>query len=98
MSYEFFPFGKYAGHEIAEIPTTYLIYALENFTLPEELNEAMRFEVFERIGINPSEYVGNLKKVYKQMCKKYHPDKGGTNEQMAVVNDFYHAIVEGGMV
>ena len=36
-----------------------------------------------------------LKATYKNMCKKYHPDKGGTNEAMAAINDFYNILIKG---
>jgi len=41
MNYEVFPFGKYKGIPISNLPTTYLAYALESFELPEELKAKM---------------------------------------------------------
>lgn len=30
-----------------------------------------------------------LKKVYRKLALKFHPDKGGTDEQMAEINNAY---------
>lgn len=38
MNYEVFPFGKYKGVKLNELPSTYIVLALESFALPEELN------------------------------------------------------------
>ena len=39
MSFQFevFPFGKYKGTPIDQLPNTYIVYALEKFNLPDEL-------------------------------------------------------------
>lgn len=42
MEYLVFPFGKYKGVELRELPTTYVAFALEKFELPDEL----RWELF----------------------------------------------------
>lgn len=51
MELEKFPFGKYKGKTIDEIPCTYLAYAIENFDLPEDYVNKMRIEVYNRLNI-----------------------------------------------
>ena len=41
MNYERFPFGKYKGSQISELPPAYIIYALQTFDLPDELKSAL---------------------------------------------------------
>lgn len=37
MYYEVFPFGKYKGVKLNELPSTYIVLSLEQFDLPTEL-------------------------------------------------------------
>jgi hypothetical protein len=39
MYYEVFPFGKYKGVKLTELPSTYIVLALEKFELPDELSD-----------------------------------------------------------
>lgn len=56
MEYQVFPFGKYKGVTLKDLPSTYIVLALESFELPKELNSELfcilmgRFSVFS--GIN----------------------------------------------
>lgn len=47
MSHQFevFPFGKYKGVPIEEIPLTYIVYALLEFSLPEDLANRLECEL-----------------------------------------------------
>jgi hypothetical protein len=52
MYYEVFPFGKYKGVKLKELPSTYIVLALEQFSLPDELQSELfrillgRFKVY----------------------------------------------------
>ncbi len=35
-----------------------------------------------------------LKTLYRQLCKQYHPDKGGSTEQMQEINNQYEATMK----
>lgn len=54
MYYEVFPFGKYKGVKLTELPSTYIVLALEKFELPDELSDSIfkiligRFKVFSK--------------------------------------------------
>jgi uncharacterized protein (DUF3820 family) len=37
MEYLVFPFGKYKGVKIKDLPSTYIVLALEKYELPKEL-------------------------------------------------------------
>lgn len=60
MEYLVFPFGKYKGVKLQDLPSTYIVLALEKFDLPEELSLEMgkilygRFQLYSQIieGIN----------------------------------------------
>lgn len=48
MYYEVFPFGKYKGVKLTELPSTYIVLALEKFELPAELKEELKMILFGR--------------------------------------------------
>lgn len=54
MYYEVFPFGKYKGVKLTELPSTYIVLALEKFELPSELKEELsriflgRFNIYSQ--------------------------------------------------
>jgi uncharacterized protein (DUF3820 family) len=81
MSYEVFPFGKYKGILISELPTTYVAHALESFDLPEELRNILVFTFLSKIKFNLEDHVISdidvteaMKSVYKK-----HSEEGGIN-------------------
>ena len=40
------------------------------------------------------EGVNELKRVYKKLCKKLHPDVGGTDELFKMLNEIYNNFLE----
>lgn len=92
MNYQTFPFGKYKGEALDQLPTTYITYALEEFDLPEELSFQLKVIIALRLGLTSEHKPKSYDKVYKKMAAKYHPDKGGTTEQFQAINDFYETI------
>jgi uncharacterized protein (DUF3820 family) len=101
MSYTRMPFGKYKGIEIPELPSNYLLYALETFDLPEELTMVLTTTLYDRLVSLPNcgVYFENIvlkvgieehkiKAAYKALTLKYHPDKGGSHEAMQAINEF----------
>ncbi|RIV20388.1 J domain-containing protein [Fibrisoma montanum] len=96
-----FTFGKYAYQPLCEVPASYLGLALETFTIPEPLQVAIRIELAERFGLSvhtskhakvEAEPKSEVKRIYRQLAVKYHPDKGGSHVAMQAVNEFYEAL------
>jgi uncharacterized protein (DUF3820 family) len=54
MEYLVFPFGKYRGVELTELPSTYIVLALEKFELPEELQIELTRILLGRLGVYSS--------------------------------------------
>lgn len=97
MNYQKFPFGKYKGVLLEEIPTSYLVYAIKEFDLPTELKNTVKQILAKDLGLtisvtNPFEAMGisaqEVNLVYKKLAKKYHPDMGGSNDSMLSINEF----------
>lgn len=51
MNYTVFPFGKYKGTPLRELPSTYIMLALEGFALPKELHLELRRILLGRLGV-----------------------------------------------
>jgi uncharacterized protein (DUF3820 family) len=78
MYYEVFPFGKYKGIKLKELPSTYIVFALEQFELPNEMNSELgrillgRFSVFSGVKkMIETESKKNLLKTYSERIKEY---------------------------
>ncbi len=51
MNYLVFPFGKYKGVKIEDLPSTYIILCLEQFDLPEELQDVLYGTLMGRLKV-----------------------------------------------
>lgn len=67
MYYEVFPFGKYKGVKLNELPSTYIVLSLEQFELPTELNTQLRLILFGRLKV-----FSLVKSVTKNTSKAKH--------------------------
>ena len=47
--FKVFPFGKYKGTFLKELPLTYVVYALEEFNLPEDLEADLQKTLVQRL-------------------------------------------------
>lgn len=95
MNYKVFPWGKYKGYDFSDIPSTYITYALDEFDMPEDLANQLRLQLIMRYDLAASgdySIPTDLKDIYRQLSKKYHPDAGGTTQAMQAVNEFYELL------
>ena len=51
MEYLVFPFGKYKGVKLRELPSAYIVLALESFDLPQELSTELFRVLMGRFGL-----------------------------------------------
>lgn len=76
MEYLVFPFGKYKGVLLKELPSTYIVLALESFDLPKELQSELfmilmgRFNVFSGVA-NLCKQKGKVEFIKFQLEKAY---------------------------
>ena len=87
-------FGKYRGYEIEDIPIEYLEWLAANV----ELRGNLRIKVVEILlnrkleeypfNIEPSD----LRAIYHRLAMKWHPDRGGSQEAMQAINEFYEQL------
>lgn len=95
MNYEKFPFGKYKGTPIEKLPLTYIVYALQEFELPIELQDRLKIVLYDYFNMGElfldfkcEIKIIDIEKTYKEIAKKYHPDMGGSLEAMQGINEF----------
>jgi hypothetical protein len=94
-----FTFGKHRGQPVTAVPSDYLDWCLrECRCLRAHLREAIEAELARRHGGHAKPH-GNgaaagapdlgemIAEWYRGLCLKYHPDRGGSKEEMQVVNE-----------
>lgn len=89
------PFGKFKGEEIEDLPSSYLVFLIEQCdNLKPFLKEEIENELDFRFGKdkNMPAVSKDVKAVYKKLALKYHPDKGGNTMAMQAVNEFYNLL------
>lgn len=99
------PFGKHVGEKLDEIPLDYLRWVLrECKSIPFGLRRAIRDviaanerdanqEPAASPGV-PVVWSEVISVWYRQMARKYHPDRGGSHEAMLAVADGYERLKE----
>jgi Putative quorum-sensing-regulated virulence factor len=79
-------YGKYAGHDIRDVPTEYLEWLLES---QKSTGEQIEGEL-ERRRLAEEANQSWLEKVigagYRSLAKQHHPDRGGDPEAMKELN------------
>jgi hypothetical protein len=82
------PFGKHKNIDIENIDPKYLKWLIDNST---NLKYNIKNYIINHFNKKTIEVNNNsdLRKIYISLCKKYHPDSGGSNEAMTAINDFY---------
>ena len=93
------PFGKYKGLYLWEIDTGYLLWLLEQPRLREPLLSAVCREVRARNDIEttsaPETNKDKVKRIYRELVFKWHPDRGGNTQATQALNDFYEKLIQG---
>jgi hypothetical protein len=80
------PFGKFKGEDVSDIEDGYLAWCLDNV---DSLSPTLRRAMEQQLGLcTPPAPVFEtiVAPWYRTMAKRFHPDHGGTHEQMIAVN------------
>lgn len=89
------PFGKHRGCEVADLPKAYLDWLYRNVELREPLQSEVilalfGFSYFSEMPMTIDQ--GKIKRVYRELALKWHPDRGGSTEAMQALNEFYERL------
>jgi uncharacterized protein (DUF3820 family) len=91
-------FGKFKGHEIEDVPTSYLAFLLD----AQFVDDEVKGECLDILNFRYSEYELKSKpfnqsmidKVYKKLIIRHHPDKGGNHYAMIALNEFRELLIQ----
>ena len=88
------PFGKYRGWAVEEIETQYLIWLSTHIELRGPLRVAVSEALAGHAETHPVSTESDIKKIYRQLSLKYHPDRGGNTIAQQAINEFYSSLME----
>lgn len=94
------PFGKYKGEALADVPTDYLGWLLDNVELRPPLHWQVVEELRrrERPASPPpptsGDMAGLVRRWFQGLARRYHADRGGSDAEMRVVNEAHDTLRE----
>lgn len=65
-----------------------------NTTTYHTVDKTLLTRCFQILEMNPSSDPKVIKKAYRQMCLKYHPDKGGSQEKFILITKSYEYLMK----
>jgi len=97
------PFGKHKGRPLSDVPTDYLCWLLDECDLRPGFRRAVDAELRGRLyggagrgdpgHAPPDDWLSEvLRRWYRELSLKYHPDRGGSHEAMVAVNDAHERL------
>ena len=91
------PFGKHKGELVHSLPADYINWLWCNCSLREPLKTYVGRAYFSALRSEPMAPVvepdaSRVQNVYRRLALKWHPDRGGSNDAMAAVNEFYEEL------
>lgn len=87
------PFGKFKGYEVEEIDLQYLLWRQEHIPLRGPLRIAVSEKIEVRCGLEiavPDQ--DRVKRIYRELSFKWHPDRGGNVQAQQAINEFYQCL------
>jgi hypothetical protein len=101
------PWGKYRGEDLAEVPSSYLAWVVEECDLRPALETAVRAELADRFGRpcpaclaralrsqGPALTLDLIAGWYRQLALRHHPDRGGLPGAMVGINAAHDLLLE----
>jgi len=88
------PFGKYRGETVDDLDTNYLMWLWANVRLREPLLSEVRRVLYPDTGRSSLPSVDVVKATYRELSRKYHPDRYGEQGHLAqcAINEFYERL------
>ena len=97
-------FGKYRGRSLEDVPDDYLVWVLDHAesagpTLKEAIRRHLGLDGTSNEngnghggGLLPAELQEALRSWHRRMALRFHPDRGGSNEQMQSIQEGYEEL------
>lgn len=71
----------------------YSVYFRKYKDIGLDFDEIQDPSVLNYFGLTPGASVEDIKKKFRELAKKYHPDHGGSNEKMIEILDAYNRLI-----
>jgi hypothetical protein len=96
------PWGKYQGQPLNRIPPKYQLHVLRSRRgVAPELRRQIRSllgdataEVEVQGGRGPAHFEAVVRRWYREMCFRFHPDRGGSKEGMQALNEAHQRLLD----
>ena len=101
-SYARMTFGRHKGELVGDVPTSYLQWVMAEV---QSLNPGLRYAIEQELSHRGNEQStakppprASLQPIvqtwFRRLSLQYHPDRGGSDEQMRVVNNARDLLVQ----
>lgn len=72
----------------------YSVYFRKYKDIGLDFDEIQDISVLDYFGLSPGASINDIKKKFRELAQKYHPDHGGSSEKMIEVLDAYHKLID----
>lgn len=86
------PFGKFKGLQVSDLPDWYLSWLWQRVDLREPLRSEVLNSLVGATDRRTLITLDRVKSAYRSLALKWHPDRGGSNQAMAALNEFYEKL------
>lgn len=94
VKYPLWKIIKFTEQEFEEIFEEYFysVYFQQCKENGLSLDDIYNVEILSVFGLNPGATIDDVKKKFRELAKKYHPDRGGDNDKMIEIINAYHKL------
>lgn len=95
VKYPLWKIIKFTEQELEEVFEEYFysVYFQQCKENGLSLDDIYNVEVLSVFGLNPGATIDDVKKKFRELAKKYHPDRGGDNDKMIEIINTYHKLI-----
>ncbi len=95
VKYPLWKIIKFSRQELEEVFEEYFysVYFQQCKENGLSLDDIYNVEVLSVFGLNPGATIDDVKKKFRELAKKYHPDRGGDNDKMIEIINAYHKLI-----
>lgn len=95
VKYPLWKLIKFNEKELEEVFEEYFysVYVEQCKESGLSLDSIYDINVLSVFGLNPGATIDDVKKKFRELAKKYHPDRGGDSDKMIEIIDAYHKLI-----
>ncbi len=95
VKYPLWKIIKFTEQELEEVFEEYFysVYFQQCKENGLSLDDIYNVEILSVFGLNLGATIDDVKKKFRELAKKYHPDRGGDNDKMIEIINAYHKLI-----